>query len=120
MPQYVSSSYDVATRTVTVVLNFTNPLNITLTINQVSADVECHAHAFLLGHASIPSAVEIPPAQTVDLTVVFAWTEAAQEHILSAHKGESTINVDLVNITVNVSGVTIETPSTYNVDIPLL
>ncbi len=119
MPQYVSSSYDVAARTVTVVLNLTNPLNITLTINQVSADVKCHAHAFFLGHAEIPSAVDIPPAQTVDITVVFAWTEAAQAHILSAHQGESTINVDLVNITVNVSGITIETPSTYNVDIPI-
>jgi hypothetical protein len=119
LPQYVSSSYDLSARTVTAVFNFTNPLNITLTVNQVSADVKCHAHGFLLGHASIPTAVEIPPTQTADLTVVFAWTEAAQGHMLSAHPGESTINVDLVNIAVNVSGITIETPSTYNVDIPL-
>ncbi len=119
LPQYVSSTYDLASRTVTALFNFTNPLNITLTVNQVSADVKCHAHAFLLGHAAIPNTVEIPNGQTVDLTVVFAWTEAAQEHILSAHTGESTINVDLVNITVSVSGITIETPSTYNVDIPL-
>jgi hypothetical protein len=72
-----------------------------------------------LGHAAIPKTVEIPSSQSADLTVVFAWTEAAQEHMLSAHPGESTINVDLVNITVSVSGITIETPSTYNVDIPL-
>jgi hypothetical protein len=119
LPQYVSSTYNLAARTVTVVFNFTNPLNVTLTVNQVSADVRCHAHGFMLGHAAIPNAVEIPPAETVDLTVIFAWTEAAQNHILSDHAGESTVNVDLVNITVSVSGITFETPSTYNVDIPL-
>jgi hypothetical protein len=119
LPQYVSSSFDLAARTVTAVFNFTNPLNLTLTINQVSADVKCHAHGFLLGHAEIPNAVEIPPAQTADITVVFAWTDAAQNHLLTSHPGETTINVDLVNISVNVSGITIETPSTYNVDIPL-
>lgn len=119
LPQYVSSSYDVSTRTVTVVLNFTNPLNTTLTINTVSADVNCHAHGFFLGHASIPNAVEIPPGQTVDFTVVFAWTESAQGHVQSAHADETTINVDLTNITISVSGITFETPSTYNIDIPL-
>ena len=119
LPQYVSSSYDLASRTVTAVFNFSNPLNFTITINSVSADVKCHAHGFMLGHAAIPSAVEIPPAQAAKLTVVFAWTEPAQNHILSDHPGETTINVDLVNITVNVSGIKLETPSTYNVDIPL-
>ncbi len=118
-PQYVSSTYDLATRTVTVIFNFTNPLNATLAVNQVSADVKCHAHGFQLGHAAIPKAVEIPSGQTIDLTVVFAWTEAAQEHMLGSHSGETTVNVDLVNIVVNVSGITIEVPSTYNVDIPL-
>ncbi len=118
-PQYVSSTYNLATRTVAVVFNFTNPLNAPLAINQLSADVKCHAHGFQLGHAAIPKAVEIPSGQTVDLTVVFAWTEPAQEHILSSHSGVTTINVDLVNIVVNVSGITIEVPSAYNVDIPL-
>ena len=119
MPQYVSSSYDVAARTVTAIFNLTNPLNLTLTVNVVSADVKCHAHLFMLGHASMPNPVEIPPAKTVDLTVVFTWTEAAQEHILNSHPGETTINVDLVNISVSVSGITLEVPETYNVDIPL-
>lgn len=119
MPQYVSSSYDVTARTVTAIFNLTNPLNLTLTVNVVSADVKCHAHLFMLGHASMPNAVEIPPAKTVDLTVVFTWTEAAQEHILNSHPGETTINVDLVNISVGVSGITLEVPETYNVDIPL-
>ncbi len=119
MPQYVSSSYDEAARTVTAVFNLTNPLNMSLTVNVVSADVKCHAHLFMLGHASMPNPVDIPPAKTVELTVVFTWTEAAQEHILNSHAGEATINVDLVNISVNVSGITLDVPETYNIDIPL-
>ncbi len=118
-PEIVSSSYDLAAKTVTVIFSFTNPLKTTLTINQVTAEAQCHTHGFLLGHASVPEAVEIPSGGTTQLTVVFAWTEAAQEHFVSSHLGETTLNVDLVNITLNVSGITIETPLTYNVDIPL-
>jgi hypothetical protein len=119
MPQYVSSSFDVAARTVTAVFNLTNPLNITLTVNVVSAEVKCHTHGIMLGHATMPSPVEIQPAKTADLTVVFTWTQAAQEHILNSHTSETTINVDLVNISVSVSGITLDVPETYNVDIPL-
>jgi hypothetical protein len=67
----------------------------------------------------MPSPVEIQPAKTADLTVVFTWTQAAQEHILNSHTSETTINVDLVNISVSVSGITLDVPETYNVDIPL-
>jgi len=119
LPQYVSSSYDPVARTITATFNFTNPLNFTMTINAVSADVKCHAHGVLLGNAAITNAVEIPPTETRDITVTFVWTETAQQHFLEEHVGQTSINADLVNITVNLSGISIETPETYNVDIPL-
>jgi len=119
LPMYVSSSYDPLAKTVTATFNFTNPFNFSISINDVSADVQCHAHSFMLGHAAISNAVDLPPMQTADITVVFAWTEVAQEHFLTAHAGQTTVNVDLVNISINVSGISIETPETYNVDVPL-
>jgi hypothetical protein len=119
LPMYVSSSYDPVGRTVTAIFNFTNPFNFSISINEVSADVQCHAHSFMLGHAAMNNPVEVPPMQTADITVIFAWTEAAQEHFQTAHAGQTTINVDLLNITLNVSGIGIETPETYNVDIPI-
>jgi hypothetical protein len=119
LPQYVSSSYDPVARTVTAIFNFTNPFNFTISINDISADVQCHAHSFMLGHAAISNPVDVPPMQTADITVIFAWTVAAQEHFQTAHAGQTSINVDLLNITVNVSGISIETPETYNVDIPI-
>jgi hypothetical protein len=119
LPQYLNSSYDAVARTVTVIFNFTNPFNFSITINAVSADVQCHAHSFLLGHAAISNPVEIPPMQTQDITVIFTATEVAQEHIQKEHAGQATVNVDLVNITIDISGISIETPQTYNVDIPI-
>jgi hypothetical protein len=119
LPQYVSASFDPAARTVTTVFNFTNPFNASLAINALSADVECHAHGFLLGCAALSSPVEIPSMQTAEFTVVFTYSEAAQQHFQSEHAGQSTVNVDLKNITINISGITVETPETYNVDIPI-
>jgi hypothetical protein len=119
LPQYVSASYDPIARTVTAVFNFTNPFNVTLAINSLSADVQCHAHGFLLGQAALSSPVEIASMQTADLTVVFTYSTAAEEHFQTEHAGQSTVNVDLKNITINISGITVETPETYNVDIPI-
>src|SRR4030066_3334 len=119
LPQYVSASLDPAGRTVTVVFNFTNPFNGSITIYALSADVQCHAHSFLLGYAELGNPVDLPPMQTEDITAVFTYTDAAQQHFQSGHAGQSTVNVDLKNITINVSGITVETPEIYNADIPI-
>ena len=119
LPQYVSASFDPVAKTVTAVFNFTNPFNVSLAINALSADVLCHAHSFMLGHAELSNPMEIPSMQTQDITVVFTYTDAAQQHFLSEHAGQSTVNVDLKNMTINISGITVETPEVYNVDIPI-
>lgn len=120
LPVYTNSTYDPVAKTITVVFSFTNPFdNFSITINSVAADVQCHAHSFMLGHAAMSNPVEVAPLATVDLTIVFSWTDAAQQHFETAHAGETSINVDLVNIAVNVSGISIQTPETYNVDIPI-
>ena len=119
LPQYVSASVDPAGRTVTVVFNFTNPFDVSMTIYALSADVQCHAHSFLLGYAELSNPVEIAPMQTEDIVAVFTYTGAAQQHFQSEHAGQSTVNVDLKNITINVSGITVETPEIYNADIPI-
>ena len=119
LPKYVSASVNPAGRTVTVVFNFTNPFNISMTIYSLSADVQCHVHSFLLGDAELSEPVDIPPMQTEDITAVFTYTGAAQQHFQGEHAGQSTVNVDLMNITVNVSGLTFEIPEVYNADIPI-
>ena len=119
LPEYVSASVDPAGKTVTVVFNFTNPFNVSMTIYALSADVQCHAHSVLLGYAELSNPVEIPPMQTEDIVTVFTYTAAAQQHFQTEHAGQSTVNVDLKNITINVSGITVETPEIDNADIPI-
>ncbi len=120
LPQFVSSTYDVATKTVTVTFNFTNPFNLNMTINSVSADVQCNDHKFTLGHASLNNAVKLDFNETANLTVNFKWTQEAEAHFLAQHAGAKTININLINVGVDVSGITIETPQTVNIgEVPL-
>jgi LEA14-like dessication related protein len=119
IPQYENSTYDPATKTLTVVFKFTNPVDFSITLNDVEADVRCHAHNFLLGHAHLSNAMQIPAKQTVDIKVLFVTTTEAEQHFQAQHSNQSTINADLVNIVANVSGMSIQIPDSYNVDIPL-
>ncbi len=119
IPQYVNSTYDPATRTLTVVFKFTNPVDFSISLNEVSADVQCHAHNYLLGHARLSNSMQIPAKETVDIKVLFVTTSDAEQHFQAQHSDQSTISADLVNIVANVSGMSIQIPDSYNVDIPL-
>jgi hypothetical protein len=120
MPQLVGSSYDVATRTVTVTFNFTNPLDVDLKINELAADVECAAHGYTLGHAGISGPVQIRSGETANITVVFTWTQQAETHFMEAHAGAASIDIDLVNLVADVSGITVQTPEHVSIpNVPL-
>jgi LEA14-like dessication related protein len=119
LPQYVSSTYDLATRTFTATFTMTNTLDVDISINDLSADVRCHSHSFQLGHAAIGNPVQLDPGETATFSVVFTWTQTAEEHFHVEHSGQTSINVDLVNLSVDVSGLSIETPVSYNIDIPI-
>ena len=119
IPQYLSSTYDTATRTVTATFIFTNPYQLDLKIKSLSADVECTTHTFALGHATLPAQVQIDKGATVTITVVFVWTQAAEEHFGTAHTGAANIDIRLTNLGVDVSGITIETPESIIANVPL-
>jgi hypothetical protein len=119
LPQVVSSSYDPATQTVTAIFNFTNPLDVDLRINWLSADIECTSHAFALGHAQLSGPVEINKDATAMITVVFVWTQSAEAHFVTSHAGATTIDINLINLGIDVSGITIEAPESMTVNVPL-
>src|SRR5512139_3929826 len=78
LPQYIDSTYDTDSRTVTATFSFKNPFEFDLTVNTVSADVECATHSFSLGHAQLSNPVTIPADTTATIAVVFAWTQTAE------------------------------------------
>ena len=59
LPVYVSSSYDVSSRTAQAIFNFSNPLNFSISLNVLSADLECTTHRFSLGSASLNNQVQL-------------------------------------------------------------
>lgn len=119
LPQYVSSSLNPVTQTLTATFSFTNPFELDLRVDSLSADVECAIHAFNLGFAELVNPVPIDAGDTALIPVVFQWTQAAEDHFLTAHSEAISIDIELVNLRVEISGITIETPESVSVNVPL-
>ncbi|MCW4005582.1 MAG: hypothetical protein NWF04_03150 [Candidatus Bathyarchaeota archaeon] len=108
LPTLVDYQVDTEARTVTLIINFTNPLNYDLNLTTFSADIQCTEHKFILGHASIPNELLMQGKQSTLITVEGFWTQEAETHFQTEHAGDKTIDVEIVNINVNVNGITIE------------
>jgi hypothetical protein len=119
-PQYISAVPDLATRSVSITFSFTNPFAYDLNINSISAEIVCSTHNFQLGHASLVNPVTIPASSTSNFQILCAWTEAAEGHFSKEHPNATSIDVDVVGLTINVNDITIQAPSPYHVpSVPL-
>jgi hypothetical protein len=119
-PQLVNATYDETAKTFTIVFNFTNPLNLNLTLNALSTDLTCKADNATLGHVQLAHPVKIDKDTTVDITIVCSWTAQAENHIPTYHAQQDSIPVALTNMVVDVSGVTIKMPTSYDIgNIPI-
>jgi len=108
-PTFVDSYYNVTSQTVALTFKFTNPFKFDLTINSISADIQCDAHNFPLGHATLNNPVNIRPSETATITVSGAWTQDAINHFQTAHAGAQSIDAKLVGLTINVNGMNVQT-----------
>jgi hypothetical protein len=119
LPSYVSSSVDPDARTAEVVFSFANSFDFDLTLNMIAANIRCVDHGILLGHAESKDQVEIESRETEDIVVVFVWSADAEEHFLEEHTGESVVDVKLVDMEIDVSGVTVEVPDEVLLALPI-
>jgi hypothetical protein len=108
-PTLVDSQYNVTSQTVTLTFQFTNPFNFDLTINSMSADVQCYDHNFPLGNAALNNPVNIRANKTATMTMLGTWTQDAINHFQKAHAGAQSIDVDLVGLIINVNGINVQT-----------
>lgn len=120
LPQYVSSSYDPSSKSAQVIFSFTNPFEFDLNLNTVSADVYCLDHGVALGTATLDNEVTIEKEETQEIVINFVWTEAAETHFLSQHSNESSVDVKLVNMKLDVSGINIELPEEVIASVPII
>lgn len=120
LPQYVSSSYDKSSRTAQVIFSFTNPFEFDLTLNKVTANIVCLDHNVALGNTALDDPVLIEQKETQEIIVNFIWTIAAETHFLSQHVDESAVDVKLVDIELDVSGIIVEVPEEILVSLPIV
>jgi hypothetical protein len=120
LPQYISSTCDPSARTVSAIFSFTNPFNLDLRINSLSADIMCIDHRFALGSARLSNPVQLDEGATAMITIVFTWTQEAEEHFQTAHPEATSIDIEMVNLGIDVSGITVQVPESINLNVPLV
>jgi hypothetical protein len=120
LPEFLGLSVDQKSRTAQVIFKFTNPFNFNLTLNTFSATVKCIDHNIELGYAALKEQIEIKVKQTQKIRIKFVWTKTAEDHFLNVHSSEEEIEVELVDIKLDVSGVTVELPETVTLTLPMI
>lgn len=121
-PSYVGSTYDVASRTFSVTISVKSGFDYDLTINSLSADTQTTQEHHALGSITLSNGpVTILAGQSAQLTVSGFWTQDGENFILSNYQGASSIYVDLVNMVIDVNGVTVQTSGVFasNIQVPL-
>jgi hypothetical protein len=112
--------YNEATRTFSVSFQYKNSFPVDITIKSLSGNIECDEHGFTLGNASLSKPVSIDAGETATMTVRGTWTEQAINHFHTAHAGEETVDVVLVDFAVDVSGITVQTNERISIpDVPI-
>jgi hypothetical protein len=120
LPQFIEAVWDEDSYTCEVTFSFTNTFNFDLTLNEVSANIKCTEHGVALGYAELSEEVHLVPSETQVMTIIFTWTEEAENHFLSEHSGELSVDVTLTNLVLDVSGINIETPEQIVLSIPTI
>jgi hypothetical protein len=119
-PVLVGAEVDNTSRTFSVTVNFTNTFGFDLTLNEISANVVCSQHNFQLGSVGLAEPIALFSDQTAQIIVSGSWTQEAENHVQTNHAGATSIDASLINLRINVNGLTIEQPGPISVgSVPL-
>ena len=119
-PVFVGAQINNEAKTFTATVNVTNNFGYDLTVNSINATVESSQDNYPLGTISLTNPVTILAGQTTPLTISGAWTQDAENHVLNNDGGTSSIDVNLVNTTIDVNGIVIQETQPINVgNVPL-
>jgi len=100
--------YDEASHTFMVTFEYKNSFPVDITIKSLSGNIECAEHGFPLGNASLSEPVSIDAGETGRMTVLGTWTDEAISHFGNMHGDEETVDVVLVDMAVDISGIQIQ------------
>ncbi len=113
-PVLVSSQINSLAKTVTVVANVTNPLGFDLTVNGFNSTIVCRQDNYQIGTVRLASPVMLPAGETAQVTVTGYWTQDAENHVLNDHPGATSIDINLIDTTIDVNGIVVRSPEPIN------
>ena len=88
-------------------IEFKNTFPLDIRLKSMSGDVQCVEHGSNVGVASLEDSVSIPAGETGIVTLIVTFTDEGINHFKSEHVGEETVEVVLVNVGVDISGIQI-------------
>jgi hypothetical protein len=88
-------------------IEFKNTFPIDITLKSMSGDVQCVEHGSNVGVASLEEPVSIPAGETGTVTLVINM-ENGENHLKSLHATEENVEVTLVNVSVDISGIQLQ------------
>jgi hypothetical protein len=100
--------YNLESKTFSVTFQYKNSFPMDITVKSLTGNIECEAHGFHIGNASLSDPVSIAAGETGTLTVLGSWTEEAKLHCQAEHPNEEMIDVILVDLAVDFSGIQIQ------------
>jgi hypothetical protein len=95
-------TYDPTTNTFTFSFKFTNPLQNTISVENISTKVFCKDHRAFLGNITIDDPMTIAPDQTIIINASGSWAQAALDHFETYHNSpeDDDINVSFQDLNV--------------------
>jgi hypothetical protein len=100
--------YNPDTNTLSLIFNFTNPLETSIAFDKLEAGIISHDDGVFLGNVSLAKPLRLEPGQTLDITVLDALSPETINYFKSNVIGQNSINVDFVNLNVDVAGITVQ------------
>ncbi len=120
LPQPVGEpQYNPETKTLSFTFNCTNPLQTPITVNSLEAGVVSNDDGVFLGNVSIDKPLTLEPGQTMNISALDVLSDDAINYFETNCTGQSSINVDLVNLNVNMAGITVQLGTQNIGDIPI-
>jgi hypothetical protein len=116
-PTFVDAQVDESSKTFTVRVNVTNPLNYDLTLNELSTDVQS-IQGQTLASVNVAHPYTMPSGQSTIIEVRGSWTRAG-EGFITDHWSDQSITIALANIVVDVNGVKVERSDPLTVSLPV-
>ncbi len=120
VPKFVSADIDNDANTFTVIVDITNNVNYSFVLDTFSTDIKTSQDNYQLVTVALSNPpVTLTSGETSRITIVGAWTDAAEAYFLVNYAGASSMSVQLVNTTIEVNGVSVTLSDPIAVDVPL-